>query len=170
MALKSRIVSAGRCRSSRTRFCARAATIRLPGSPPGKEGRNGRDAGAPAAPPSRPRASPSERTANAARGRCAGEGPPRRCAWRQSIESERRRASCSRVGLRVQFPCSVAPCCARRLDGLACRAAREKPWWVPASPDRVRIVDVGDKLRRYSGEGESPRAPWLLLAVLASFA
>jgi len=32
------------------------------------------------------------------------------------------------------------------------------------------VVNVGDKLRRYSGEVESSRVPWLLLAVLASFA
>jgi hypothetical protein len=30
--------------------------------------------------------------------------------------------------------------------------------------------DVGDKFRRYSKEVESSRVPWLLLAVLASFA
>ena len=34
--------------------------------------------------------------------------------------------------------------CARRLDGRTCRAAREKPWWLSASPDRVPVVDVGD--------------------------
>jgi len=43
----------------------------------------------------------------------------------------------------------TAPMCARRLDGLACRAAREKPWWVPASPDRVPVVDVGGLSARH---------------------
>jgi len=43
----------------------------------------------------------------------------------------------------------TAPCCARRLDGSRCQAAREKPWCVPASPGRVRIVDVGGLSARF---------------------
>jgi hypothetical protein len=39
------------------------------------------------------------------------------------------------------------------------------------APIRWRVEhDVGDKFRRYSKEVESSRVPWLLLAVLASFA
>jgi len=66
---------------------------------------------------------------------------------------------------------SAPPLCARRLNGLACRAAREKPGWVPASPDRVPVVDVGDsdvgaKLTTLQRRVASSRVPWLLLAGL----
>jgi hypothetical protein len=82
---------------------------------------------------------PRERTTICARRRCGCSvalGVTKRALMRYFTKAH----TLFYGGAQARFSRKSAPhpLCARRLDGLACRAAREKPWWVPASPDRVR--------------------------------